>query len=391
MKFTNLLSFSSYILTPLSVMFNQVRNANWLNMSFYYYGLSNFITSLSTTCAVVWKRTVEDGFYILWGLFLVFGADALIIDDEPLWEPVEWSMVQSWILFIFMFGWIAENLIVSRYGSYTGRDKRVWFSWYKTFWLIDMWYVLSFGAATLFVIVPFYYEVNYLMSFTLSWWNWYSRVFFFKFLVLYTWVLFLAYVLQINLRSFNVKKSLFFIIIINLFLFYLLYIHFFMSFFSYFTNANWYNDTRMIDYVQLSHEPNKWSWGNKKRDHFSYHRSATVFWFKNDGPMAAAFMMFHFFFFFSLLSLSLYWVVLLRRVYASQEVSYTYTTYAVSSLKQFYYFFLLLYLFIFMSYIVAYWRFPVEYSWMLGSYSWFDNFLLIVWDYPYFIWSIWLL
>jgi photosystem II P680 reaction center D1 protein len=30
-------------------------------------------------------------------------------------------------LFIFLFVLIGENLICSRYGSYTGRDKRVWF------------------------------------------------------------------------------------------------------------------------------------------------------------------------------------------------------------------------------------------------------------------------
>lgn len=356
--------------------------------SHYFYNITTFLTTKTTKLALVFKETLGDGFWLLLGLFLVFSADVIIIDDEPLWEPIEWSMVQSWILFIFMFGWIAENLIVSRYGSYTGRDKRVWFAWYKTFWLIDMWYVLSFGAAALFVIVPFYYEVNYLMCFTLSWWNWYSRVFFFKFLVVYTWVLFLAYLLQINLRWFNWKKTFFFVVVINLFLSYLLYTHFFMSFFSYFTNANWYNKTRMVDYVQMSHEPNKWSWGNKKRDHFSYHRSATVFWFKNDGPMAASFMMFHFFFFFSLLALSLYWVVLLRRTYVIQEVTYTYTTYAVSSLKQFFYFFLLLYLFIFMSYITTYWRFPIEYFWILGSYSWFSNFFLIVQDYLWFLLNI---
>jgi len=361
---------------------------NFSTFSHFFFKLITFLKIMTTKLSTIFKETIGDGYYLLMGLFLVFSADALVIDDEPLWEPIEWSMVQSWILFIFMFGWIAENLIVSRYGSYTGRDKRVWFAWYKTFWLIDMWYVLSFGAATLFVIVPFYYETSYLMCFTLSWWNWYSRVFFFKFILLYTWILFLAYLLQINLRWFNWKKVFLLVLTINLFLSYLLYTHFFMSFFSYFTNSNWYNDTRMVDYVQISHEPNKWSWGNKKRDHFSYHNSSTVFWFKNDGPMAASFMMFHFFFFFSLLALSLYWVVLLRRVYVTQEVTYTYTTYAVSSLKQFFYFFLLLYLFIFMSYIVTYWRFPAEYFFLLGSYSWFSNLFLIAQDYLWFIWNI---
>jgi len=140
--------------------------------------LTTFFTTQVTRLVLVFKETFGNKFWLLLGLFLVFFADVFIIDDEPLWEPIEWSMVQPWILSIFMFGWIAENLVVNCYGSYAGCDKRVWSSWYKTFWLIDMWFVLSFGVATLFVIVPLYYEVYYLTRFTFSWWNWYSKVFF---------------------------------------------------------------------------------------------------------------------------------------------------------------------------------------------------------------------
>jgi len=117
----------------------------------------------------VFKKTFGEGFLYLRGLFIIFFTDALITDDEPLWEPVEWSMAQSWIMFIFLFAWIGENLISSRYGSYTGRDKRVWFSWYKTFWLIELWYVLSLGLASLWVMVPHYYEITYSVSFIHSW------------------------------------------------------------------------------------------------------------------------------------------------------------------------------------------------------------------------------
>jgi hypothetical protein len=144
-----------------------------------------------------------------------------------------------------------------------------------------------------------------------------------------------------------------------------------MAFFSYFTNINWYTSTRMTDYIQLSHEPNKWGWGAKKRDHFSYHKSTTVFWFKNDGPLAAAFMFLQFLFFLSLFVTYMYWIVLLRRIYVTQEFSYTYTNYAISSLKQFFYFAFLLYIFIFMSYFICYWRFPIEFMGTINSPSWF--------------------
>ena len=334
------------------------------------------------------KRTWGEGFVYFKGVIIVLVADALIVDDEPLWEPVEWSMAQAWILIIFLLAWIAENLIVSRYGSYTGRDKRVWFAWYKTFWLIDLGFVLSLGAAIIFVMIPFYYELNYIMSFTTSWWNWYTRVFFFKFLAFNLIVLLGALFLQIKIRTLHWKSAFLLVLIVNLFFSYLLYTHFFLSFFSYFTHVNWYNSTRLIDYVQLSHEPNKWSWGAKKRDHFSYHKSSTVFWFKNDGPFAAASLLIQFLFFITLFLTFFYWLILLRRIYATQEFSFTYTIYAISALKQFFFFFFLLYLFVLGSYLVAYWRFPIEFIWVTNPSSWFTNFIDIIVNYPELIISI---
>jgi hypothetical protein len=336
------------------------------------------------------KRSIGDGAIYLRGLAILFFFDATLTDDEPLWEPVEWSLLQTWIMFIFAFAWIAENLISSRYGSYTGRDKRVWFAWYKTFWLIEGWYVLTLGAAALFVIVPFYHEISYAMPLVVSWWNWYSRVFLFKFISLYSLVLYIAYYLQLNLGLFHWRKSLLLILIINVFLSYLLYTHFLMSFFAYFTDPNWYHKTRLVDYIQLSHEPNKWSWGNAKRDHFSYHKSTTVFWFKNDGPFASAFLLFHIMFFICLFALYIYWLTLFRRVYATQEITYTYTTYCVSALRQFFYYFLLLYLLIFFSFIVNYWRLPIEYVWVASTPSIFTTFIVDASDYHLFLFGIFL-
>lgn len=377
---------SSVILKPflqgnVSLYFiNYFSNQSVYNINFIYF-LQNTLKSTLIYLLDVWKRTIGDGFIYIRGLFIIFFIDACLTDDEPIWEPVEWSLVQSWIMFIFLFAWIAENLICSRYGSYTGRDKRVWISWYKTFWLIEGWYALSMGAACLWVMVPFYFEVTYSTSFLVSWWNWYSRVFFFKFISMYTVILFIAYFLQINIRYANWRKSFVLIIIINLFLSYLIYIHFFMCFFGYFTDSNWYHKTRLVDYVQLSHEPNKWSWGTSKRDHFSYHKSNTVFWFKNDGPFASSFLFINFLFLICLFLLYFYWITLIRRVYATQEITYTYTTYCISGLKQFFYFFLFLFILVFCSFMFNYWRLPVEFLWILNTNSWLSNFSSIIWDY----------
>lgn len=331
------------------------------------------------------KKTFGEGFIYLRGLFIIFFIDACVTDDEPLWEPLEWSLVQTWIFFIFIFAWIAENLITSRYGSYTGRDKRVWFAWYKTFWLLELWYALSYGAAALFVIVPFYYELTYNISFVYSWWNWYTRIFFFKFISLYSILLLISYFLQLNVRWLNWKKSLLLILFINFFIGYLLYTNFIISFFGYFTDPLWYQKTRFVDYIQLSHEPLKWGWGPAKRDHFTYHKVSTVFWFKNDGPFAAAFLMIHLFFFLSLFFLYFYWLVLLRRVYTTNEITYTFTTYCVSALRQFYFFFFLFYILVFISFLINYWRFPIEFLWIINVNSWFFNFFTILKDYPLFL------
>ena len=333
----------------------------------------------------VWRKTIGNGFLQLQTSFVILYVDALITDDEPIWEPVEWSLIQSWILFTFLFGWIAENLISSRYGSYAGRDKRVWFAWYKNAWLVISYYAITIGAAVLFVVVPFYHEISSLLPFAVSWWDWYNRIFFTNFVTYITIILMIALFFQITIRTMNWKKSWVIILLVNLLLLGSLYGHFLMSFFSYLTDSSWYNKTRLIDYVQLSHEPNKWSWGSSKRDHFSYHKSTTVFWFKNDGPFAQATLVIHLFFFWSFFGVSFFWLTLIRRVYAIEEISFTYATYAVSCVKQFSYFFLLFLLLILISYLTNYWRLPLEFLWAVNNETWSKNFLLVIKDYHTFI------
>ena len=333
-------------------------------------------------------RSFGFGFYYIQGFVFVLFIDACLTDDEPLWEPIEWSLVQTWILFIFSFAWVAENLIVSRYGSYTGRDKRVWMSWYKTFWLIEGYYVINYGVAIVFVIIPFYFETNYNLSFVYSWWHWYSRVFFFKFLSLFSIILLISYYLQMTVRWLNWKKGLFLVLLINIFLSYLIYTQFLITFFGFFTDPVWYQKTRPVDYIQLSHEPARWGWGSAKKDHFTYHNVKTVFWFKNDGPFAAAMIMFQLFLFACVFFLYIYWISLFRRIYSMKEIPLTFTTYCVSSLRQFFYFALFFYLMIFMSYIVNYSRLPAEFLWAIDNVSWSQNFLQILIDYPAFLYSI---
>lgn len=378
------LTKNSFFKSKLSIPLSNLDKNHTVQLS----KISTWIIELKDYFGEVYNHIANEGFSYLRGLFIIFFCDALITDDEPLWEPLEWSMVQSWILFTFFFAWVGENLIVSRYGSYTGRDKRVWFSWYKTFWLIKLWYLITMAVAILFVMVPFYYEVTYLLPFSVSWWNWYLRTFFFKLFSFQAIVLLIAQLIQLNVRWIGWKSISFLTLIITLYFSYLIYVHFFIAFFSYFTNPNWYGSTRVSDYVQLSQEPGKWGWGGKKRDHFSYHRSTTVFWFKNDTPFGAALFFMHHLFLISLLSTYIYWLTLVRRVYYMMEVSVTYLTYTVSALRQLFLFSLLLYLFLFLSFMIPFWRSPIELNWLETGLSWFQTFKMVVLNYPSFILSI---
>ena len=353
-----------------------------LRLKYYFFFKNAVYTYLKLS-----KQTFNDGWLFIRGLVIIFFVDALVTDDEPLWEPIEWSLVQTWILFIFIFAWIAENLITSRFGSYTGRDKRVWLAWYKVFWMVELVYIVSYGAAAMLVIVPFYYELTYNLTFIFSWWTWYSKIFFFKFISFYTLILLLANYFLLNIKWFNWKKNFFFIVTIVSFLAFLLYTQFIITFFAYFTDPLWYQKTRFVDFVQLSHEPLKWGWGPLDRDHFTYHKVSTVFWLKNDAPFAGAFLMFNFFFFLCLFGLFLYWIVLARKVYATKEVSYTFSVYCVSALKQFFFFFLLLFFLIFISFIISYWRFPIEFLWIKNSNSWIFHFFNVFFDYFFFLFN----
>jgi hypothetical protein len=41
------------------------------------------------------RKSIGEGIIYLRGIFTLFFFDAMLTDDEPLWEPVEWSLTQS--------------------------------------------------------------------------------------------------------------------------------------------------------------------------------------------------------------------------------------------------------------------------------------------------------
>jgi hypothetical protein len=343
---------------------------NWLKFIIYRKWRRLWLLS-------VWIRTFGEGSFYIRGLLLFLSLDALLTDEEPIFEPIEWSLVQTWLFFIFLFAWIGENLISSRFGSYTGRDKRIWFAWYKSFWLIEIWYLLSLFTAALFVIVPFYYELTYQIAFIVSWWDWINRIFFAKFIFLFSIVMVITQLISWNLRNWNYEKILLASIVVVLILSYMLYWHFITSFFAYFTDPIWYQKTRFNNSIQLSHEPLKWGWGTAKRDHFTYHRVSTVFWYKNDTPFSESLFLFNLFIFLTLFFVLIFWLTLVRRIWALQEFSQTFVTYCLSTVRQFFFLILSFYLLIGVSYLNNFWRFPLEFLTFQNKTSWISHFASI--------------
>nr|YP_010049538.1 hypothetical protein J6674_mgp15 [Strombidium cf. sulcatum]QPL15943.1 hypothetical protein [Strombidium cf. sulcatum] len=388
------LDISKNLTSNHSLFYQKSKNFNLFFYFFYKNSLVNVSSfnnfySLFSFPKYFFKKLMGQGIYQIYGFLVILWVDVLLTDDEPLLEPIEWSMVQSWILFIFIFAWIGENLISSRYGSFTGKDKRLWAGWYRTFWVLDMWYAFNYFVTCIICVVPYYTEVTYVLPLVNSWWNWYTRVFLFKFSFFLTIILFLSYWIQINYRWSNWKKILVPVILINILWGYLLYTQSIILLFGYFTDSDWYHTTKTVDYIQMSHEPFKWGFGSKKfRDNFGHHPSRTVFWFKYDGPFVASFLLFHALFLVTIFIVYIYWIALFRRIWATKEVPLTYTTYCVTNIRHFFYGFLFLYFFVVCSFLVQFLRLPPEYFYGLDSLSWFGTFYSILLDYPAFLLSI---
>ena len=284
-------------------------------------------------------------------MIIVICCDSIISDDEPLWEPIEWSLWQTWLLFIFIFGWTAEVLITSSFGSFTGRDKRVWLVLYKIYWWVEFYLALSLGLLAIFAIIPFYFEQYSIAANWISFWIWYDKIFLWKNINLIFIALYYVFLLQLNTRWNNVKTNQWLITIIFCIFSYLTYSAIITLAFIYFTNPTTYNNFLDIDYSQLSHGPNKWGWGMGNRDHFSYHSTPQSFWIKYEYSYISVLLFVHLFYTFNLILL--YWqiIIFIRKLYSQQYLTYTYVTYVSNSIRQYFYWLSMFYLFNVISFI----------------------------------------
>jgi hypothetical protein len=322
---------------------------------------SSYFLQITIFIRYYWTKIFNlTGFLYIRNLMILLLIDSLLLDDEPLWEPIEWSVMQTWILYIYIFSWIAETIFSSRYGSYTNRDKIVWSGLYKVYTYLKLWFILNIIIITLFVTMPFYFEISYSISYIVVWWNWVTSIYFFK-ITTYFMIIFIILLLLKFLNRWSFIRSYYILlIIVMLITTYIFYFNFILVLFGYFTDYQNFQLTSWSKFNDITQGPLKWGWGSASRDNFSYHRTPNVFWFKNDPLIAGSLLFLHLFFFQFMLFFYIQVLTLVRVVYTSNTISFTLLSYFQSSVKEFYLSIVSLVLFIFISLLYQFIRFPFE-------------------------------
>ena len=319
-------------------------------------------------------------FYYIKYLILIICIDGLIFDDEPVWEPLEWSLVQTWLLYIFLFTWFSEVTFSSKYGLYTNRDKKVWIGLFKVYWFFQYWFIANLFIITLFVTLPFYFEITYLISYIVLWWTWFNSIFFFKITLISCMSLFILTILKFQLRFLNLNTLYLYLFILLLLVSYLLYFNYIFINFLYFTDDSQYLKSGWLNSNQLVHGPLKWSYGSSSRDHFSFHKSTTVFWFKNDPLISSSMLFINLFYFFFIFFLFLQTLLTIKLIISYNNVSYNNITVLYTSFKLFFYFLFYFFTLIIISYIYQFLRFPFEFYWYNKLFLIIKTIVLVYYD-----------
>jgi hypothetical protein len=326
--------------------------------------MSLIFTYIWTKIKLMWSKFNDlNGMQFFKFTFAVLVIDGLLLDDEPLWEPIEWSIIQTWIIFAYLFAWSAEVIFSSKYGSYTNRDKVVWLGLFKTYYGLLFWLLLNMFIVTVFVTLPFYFEITYTISYSVVWWNWLTSVFFFKLVSLFAFINILTIVLKYQTRWLNLRSIKLILLTILFTLIYMFYFNFLTTWFSYFTDPNEFKNSGWSDLSRITNGPLKWGWGSETRDHFSYHKTPTVFWAKNDQLILSSFLFINIFFFLYMFFLILQVIVIFRILINTNELSHNSVTFLHATLRQAFALILSLSLLVILSLFYQFLRFPFELAW----------------------------
>lgn len=324
----------------------------------FYINIFNLYQRILCTARSLFQHDIAAAAAII----LVLILDGLIFDDEPLFEPLEWSLVQTWVIYIYGLTWAAEVIFSSRYGSYSNRDKIVWIGLFKTYYGLLNWLIINLILVTVFVTLPFYFEITYLFSYAVVWWSWFSAPYFFRLISLVSLLLVVLQLAQLSVRwaSNRVLILLYFLtIVVIAFMFYFQSLTTWLGFFS---DVNTFSKSGWSELHRIVNGPLKWGWGSTSRDHFSYHQTTTTFWAKNDRLLLGSLLFFNIFLFLFIFFLFAKVVVYFKIIQTDQTASHTHLTVLYSSVQYFLFMLgfgcILTTLSVFYQYI----RLPLEYS-----------------------------
>lgn len=300
-----------------------------------------------------------DGLTIITITFVII-LDGLLLDDEPIFEPLEWSLIQTWVIYIYGLTWASEVLFSSRFGSYTNRDKIVWIGLFKNYYGILNWLLINLIILTVFVTLPFYSELTYLFSYAALWWNWFSAPYFFRLFSLFAVLLSCTKLVSLSLRwsskSVTSMLLLFSLLIVST----IFYFQAVTTILSYSSDIHIFNKTGWSELSRIVNGPLKWGWGSQTRDHFSYHKTTTLIWAKNDFAILRSLLLFNIFLFLFLLILFLQISIYLKISYTSSGLSFN----QINTLNNLIQYFLILlsfgFILVMLSIMYQYLRIPYE-------------------------------
>jgi len=203
-------------------------------------------------------------------------------------------------------------------------------------------------------------ELSYKLFYVFTWWNIFSRKFFFLFNVSSIIIILYNYYFLVKSVNFQWETILLILILTEILFSYFFFWQFFLVFLGYFTDPVWYQKNQPNRMVNLSIEPAKWGWGPKNRDHFFYHRSTSAIWFKSDLPVVSSLLMLNLFILLILFFVNIFWISLIRRVFSLKDIPLTFYTYCISNFRQSVLFINSLLLLVASSFFFIYFRVPLE-------------------------------
>ena len=295
-----------------------------------------------------YNNFLKINFIILIIYLVIIIFDLFLLDDEPLWEPLEWSLIQTWLLYIYLFSWISENIQSSNLGSYSSRDKKVYTGLFKSWWFVEFWFCFNIIIACIFIATPFYFETNYYLSNLNTWWNWFNKFFFLKLSHILMYSIYLSYFLLILNKWYNWKIKFIISFIIILFISYFIFFIIFNFLFFYSTDYFRFKRLNWLNYFTISKGPNRWNYGvdsKYDKDKFNYHKTPWKFWFKNDSLYSSIFIIINWFILLSFFFLYIKWVVFLKYIFINKKTSFTFVNFIYSNFFNFFIFYFFLFVF----------------------------------------------